>query len=97
MKHDTCSYYKSLIQGSRVNGYAEDVDCGDEGAQAVINCWDENGWGWDIPIVCQKPGVNSEQYTEINPAAKVLGRQACLDRTGWNRNQGMPRPHNFPE
>lgn len=102
MKHDVCSSYKALVQGSAATGYAGDVDCGDEAAQAVINCWDENGWWPDFQTVCDRS--NNDIYAEINPIARFLGgglfgggRQEALDRTGWNRNQGMPRPWNFPE
>ena len=97
MKHDTCSYYKTMVQGSGAEGFFLDVDCGDEAAQATINCWDKNGWWRDIPAICEFD--NEDVYAEIiwYNRFSVGGRQGLLDRTGRDREQGMPRPWNYPD
>lgn len=38
-KHDLCSVYKSVLIGSPASGFCTDLDCGDEAAQTVFNCW----------------------------------------------------------
>jgi len=97
MKHDTCSYYKTMVQGSGAEGFFLDVDCGDEAAQATINCWDKNGWRRDIPAICEFD--NKDVYAEMNRFGRTAegGRQGLLARTGRDRGQGMPHPWNYPD
>ncbi len=93
MKHDVCSYYKSLVQGFPASGFGLDLDCGDEAAQTVVSCWEEKWW-IDQPVICKDK--DRRIYAEIHPAANFLGKQAILDWTGWDREQGMLRPWNYP-
>ena len=85
LKHDVCSYFKSLAMEDPATGFCRDFDCGDETAQSVANCWSRSGMDGS-PVVC-----SPDSYMVLNPAARLRGQKsACTLRTKWERNQGMP-------
>lgn len=94
MKHDLCSYFKTLALKTKAVGGAKDIDCGDEATQVQVNCWIRNKWLFDDePVTCNEDLAreNDDFYAKINPLVK-LGKQkkAAVLRTSWDRNQGMP-------
>ena len=84
MKHDVCSYFKTVATEKEADGFCTDFDCGDEAAQTVTNC--KQGSYSGQQVTCREDSV-----VEINPAARGLrNKRACILRTKWERNQGMP-------
>ncbi len=100
LKHDVCSFFKSYALQQDAKGFCKDIDCGDEAAQTVINCWVRNQKKFlpDYRVSCDRymDEQDSNFYAKINPAARLLFRQkmACTLRTKWERNQGMPNLRN---
>jgi len=83
MKHDVCSYFKTVARKSKAENFCRDFDCGDEAAQTVTNCRQ----GRNGPQVICTP----DTFIDINPAARGLSqKRSCSLRTKWDRNQGMP-------
>mmetsp|Transcript_114116 Transcript_114116/g.261903 ORF Transcript_114116/g.261903 Transcript_114116/m.261903 type:complete len:305 (-) Transcript_114116:39-953(-) len=62
MKHDVCSAFKTIWQRGKTKGYCDDLDCGDEAAQALWSCDDTapctgNPEGfWSRVVVAWHPG-----------------------------------------
>lgn len=54
LKHDVCSFFKSYALKEDANGFCKDIDCGDEAAQSVINCWIRNQFILDEPVICNR-------------------------------------------
>jgi len=94
MKHDVCSYFKSLALNEESIGFCKDIDCGDEAAQAICECWIRKQEEPDEAVICNKSRDDTDPnfYSTINMAARFLlnQKQACTLRTKWERNQGMP-------
>ena len=83
MKHDICSYFKTVARKSEAVNFCRDFDCGDEAAQTVSNCRQ----GSNGPQVTCTP----DSFIDINPAARLQRqKRSCILRTKWDRNQGMP-------
>ena len=98
MKHDVCSYFKSLALKEQASGFCPDFDCGDEAAQTVTNCWIRQPWPFlDENVICDEDvdENNPNFYSQLNWPARVMGqKRKCTLRTGWDRNQGIPSQRN---
>eukprot|EP00548_Thalassiothrix_antarctica_P000400 CAMPEP_0194130636 /NCGR_PEP_ID=MMETSP0152-20130528/1632_1 /TAXON_ID=1049557 /ORGANISM="Thalassiothrix antarctica, Strain L6-D1" /LENGTH=367 /DNA_ID=CAMNT_0038825209 /DNA_START=102 /DNA_END=1205 /DNA_ORIENTATION=- len=91
MKHDVCSYFKSYALEIKAKGQCLDIDCGDEAAQANINCYKKQA-GKDEAVTCSEDNEgNPNFYSSISPLVRAGSqKRECTLRTKWERNQGMP-------
>mmetsp|Transcript_5667 Transcript_5667/g.12347 ORF Transcript_5667/g.12347 Transcript_5667/m.12347 type:complete len:309 (+) Transcript_5667:117-1043(+) len=98
LKHDVCVTYKNFLLDihkldTPPHGFCSDLDCGDEAAQTVMNCFDAS-WATDESIMCDEQSFeeNSSAYgfwsaTLRNPTWRH-GR--CYYYANWARGQGIP-------
>jgi len=101
LKHDICVTYKNFmlnptltssnVKDNQPNGFCDDLDCGDEAAQTVMNCFSERRWGWDENIVCDEQvfEVNPKAFGKWNLAMHFAGGK-CYNYESWARGQGVP-------
>jgi len=101
LKHDICVTYKNFMLNptltssnvgeNQPNGFCDDLDCGDEAAQTVMNCYSERRWRKDENILCDKQEFEENQ--------KAFGRWSyairwvdgtCNKYVSWARGQGIP-------
>ena len=71
LKHDICVTYKNFmlnptltssnVEENKPTGFCDDLDCGDEAAQTVMNCFSERRWRPDENIVCDKQVFEENQ------------------------------------
>ncbi len=90
MKHDICSYFKSVALGENAVGFCQDFDCGDEAAQTVFNCRMSRVGNY---VICDKDldDENPDFRVDINPGARAQSQKSqCIFRSGWEKNQGLP-------
>lgn len=92
-----CATYKALVQRDTFNpnkgdGFCFDVDCGDEAAQTVMNCYlkEEEEW-YDPEITCEKDNFNNPKaYGYWSDFTNVFEEGPCYHFTYWNNGQGLP-------
>lgn len=100
MKHDVCTTYKALKlmedNPSKTfddyhDGFCYDLDCGDEAAQTLMNCY-INYWFNDVSIVCNKEefASNSNRYGHWSHATKLFTEGPCGNFENWASGQGIP-------
>lgn len=104
LKHDTCIAYKALVldedwsttsYDANYDGFCYDPDCGDEAAQAILNCYiDKNRWLLDEAITCDRDLFEEDNraYGEWSRARHVPGfdEGPCNNYEGWDNDQGIP-------
>lgn len=96
MKHDMCTAYKALIQRDSVDwsaddGFCYDIDCGDEAAQTVLNCWIEKSWAWDRSITCERSNFSDPKaYGQWIYATNIVNEGPCHNFVSWSSGQGLP-------
>ena len=74
------------------DGFCYDIDCGDEAAQTVFNCYIDKGW-WrpDTPITCDKSNFNNpDAYGHWSHGTKLFNEGPCGNFVGWSNGQGLP-------
>jgi len=94
MKHDVCTAYKDLVLGGNAwnddDGFCYDIDCGDEAAQTVMNCYIDN-WSADTPITCEKSNFsNRNAYGAWSYVTSYFTEGPCGNFVNWNSGQGLP-------
>ena len=98
LKHDTCIAYKALVLdedwGGYDDGFCYDQDCGDEAAQAIMNCYAGRPWMMDRGMVCDEEVFASDERayghwsaSRYTPGFKV---GPCNNFDGWANGQGIP-------
>lgn len=103
MKHDVCVSYKALKLGGNYwneeDGFCYDIDCGDEAAQTVFNCYiDEPWYKADTPITCERSNFsNRDAYGAWSYSTSYFTEGPCGNFVNWSSGQGLPdknRIHN---
>ena len=98
LKHDTCVTYKKWVldttwpqTGHMPFGFCNDLDCGDEGAQTTLNCY-EDRWFNERSIVCNKDGFanNRNFYGHWSWASTFFPAGTCERFQDWDAGQGIP-------
>lgn len=102
LKHDICVTYKNFmlnptltssnVEENQPTGFCDDLDCGDEAAQTVMNCFSERRWRPDKNIVCDKRGFeeNQKAFGRWSFAIKLYNEGSCNNYVSWARGQGIP-------
>jgi len=102
LKHDICVTYKNFIlnptltssnvEENQPNGFCNDLDCGDEAAQTVMNCFSERRWRRDKRIVCDKQEFeeNQKAFGRWSFAIKLYKEGSCNNYVSWAKGQGIP-------
>lgn len=95
LKHDVCVSYKSLVLGGTAweddDGFCYDIDCGDEAAQTILNCYIDD-WGTDTPITCDKSNFDKDDYAYgyWSHSTKFFSEGPCGNFVNWSSGQGLP-------
>ena len=90
-----CATYKALVQrGSHPfsdgDGFCYDVDCGDEAAQTIMNCYIDD-WGPDTPITCQQNNFSNRwAYGFWIYSSNLFNTGPCYNFVNWGNGQGLP-------
>jgi hypothetical protein len=98
LKHDTCIAYKALKLnedwGAYDDGFCYDTDCGDEAAQAILNCFLSKPWMIDDGIVCDAELFSTDEraYGHWSESRFMPGFNVgpCNNFEDWNNGQGIP-------
>jgi len=92
-KHDLCSYYKLIITKQKYHHkevFCFDPDCGDEAAQAVLNCF-KASWFLDPVKVCHESEFDKNpSYYGHWSLGSYLVQGNCGNFVGWDNHQGLP-------
>lgn len=96
LKHDVCVSYKALKLGGnhweqKNYGFCYDIDCGDEAAQAIFNCYIDY-WFNDKSIICDESTFyhNKDAYGHWSYSTKAFIEGPCHNFVGWSSGQGIP-------
>jgi hypothetical protein len=95
LKHDACVTYKNfLLQAEGKTepfGFCNDLDCGDEAAQTVMNCFVARS-GRDQNIICNEQVFedNDEAFGRWSFATYLFNEGQCDLYENWVSGQGIP-------
>jgi len=95
LKHDTCVTYKNYLlmaEGKDTpSGFCNDLDCGDEGAQTLMECYRDVRFGFDEDIICDEHVFNKypDAYGFWSPFAPIFAGR-CQSYEDWSSGQGIP-------
>lgn len=98
LKHDTCIAYKALVLsedwGAYDDGFCYDPDCGDEAAQAIMNCYIDRSWWPNESIICDEKVFDSDErtYGHWSESRYTPGfdEGPCNNFEEWINGQGIP-------
>lgn len=96
LKHDVCVTYKKWVLEANFIidmpiGFCNDLDCGDEAAHTVMNCY-EDRWINDISRVCIESEFarDNDLYGHWSWSTGLFDEGRCGNYQDWATGQGIP-------
>ena len=72
------------------DGFYNNINCGDEAAQTVMECYDSVSWGFDTPLTCRSENFDSDPdvFEDLWYISFFSG--PCFNFRDWCSRQGIP-------